>query len=37
VIKGALDVMALEILDREIDVNPCFYKDIDRIMADTGN
>ncbi len=35
VIKGALDVMALEILDREIDVNPCFYKDIDRIMADT--
>ena len=34
VIKGALDVMGLEILDREIDVNPCFYKDIDLIMAD---
>jgi signal transduction histidine kinase len=35
VIKGALDVMALEIQDREIDVNPCFYRDIDLIMADT--
>ena len=34
IIRGALDVMELEIHDREVDVNPCFFRDLDPIMAD---
>jgi signal transduction histidine kinase len=35
IIKSALDVLTLEIHDREIEVNTCFFKDLDPIMADT--
>jgi len=34
IIKGALDVLALEIIDREIEENTCFYTELDTIIAD---
>jgi two-component system sensor histidine kinase HydH len=35
VIKGALEVLNPEITDREIEVNTCFYTELNKIMADT--
>ena len=35
IIKSALDVLTLEIHDREIEVNTCFFKELDPIVADT--
>lgn len=35
IIKGALDLLALEIHDRDIEVNTCFFRDLDAIYADT--
>ncbi len=35
IIKSALELLALEIQDRGIEVNTCFFKDLDTIMADT--
>ncbi len=34
VIKSALEVLTFEISDREVEVNTCFFKDLDTIMAD---
>jgi len=34
IIKSALDVLALETADREIEVNTCFYTELDPILAD---
>jgi signal transduction histidine kinase len=34
IIKGVLDVLALEISDREIEVNTCFYTELTPIQAD---
>ncbi len=35
IIKSALDVLMLEIKDREVEINTCFYTELDPIMADT--
>ncbi len=35
VIKSALDILTLEITDREVEVNTCFYTELNTIMADT--
>lgn len=35
IIKSALELLTLEIQDREVEVNTCFFKDLDTIMADT--
>jgi two-component system sensor histidine kinase HydH len=34
IIKSTLDVLTLEITDREVEVNTCFYTELDSIMAD---
>ncbi|PIE33837.1 hypothetical protein CSA56_10010 [candidate division KSB3 bacterium] len=35
IIKSSLELLALEIQEREVEVNTCFFKDLDTIMADT--
>lgn len=35
IIKSTLDVLALELHDREIEANTCFFTDLTSIMADT--
>jgi signal transduction histidine kinase len=34
IIKSALELLTLEIQDREVEVNTCFFKDLDPIIAD---
>ncbi len=34
IIKSALEVLTLEIKDREVEVNTCFFKELDPIIAD---
>ncbi len=35
IIKGALELLDLEIHDLDVEINTCFFKDLDTIMADT--